>query len=324
MKIVTLLPSATEIVCALGARESLAGVSHECDYPPGVEGLPVLTKARVDVKASSGKIDRDVRAILKDSLAVYDLDVEKLRAIAPDVIVTQDLCDVCAVSLDQVREAAKAITGKAVQIVSLRPLRLGDIWADIRRVGEAIGRAPEAEALLKGLDARVQIVKDRAARCSARPKILTIEWIDPVMVGGTWMPELAELCSATSLLAKAGERAPTVTREQLEAIDPDLVVVKPCGFPLERTLTEIPTLRDNTPWTDWDAPLNGLVYICDGNQYFNRPGPRIADSLEILAACIHPKQFRDFRQKYAKSVAEVVLDLEVKRWDEEYIGIEGT
>lgn len=322
-RIVTLLPSATEIVCALGARSELVGVSHECDFPADVPGLPVLTRPRIDPKKSSGEIDRDVRAIVKQALTVYDLDVERLRELAPDVIVTQDVCDVCAVSLAQVLEAAKQLAGKDVQVVSLRPARLADIWADIRKVGSAIGRDAQAEALLRSMDERVAAVKERAARTSTRPTILTIEWTDPVMVGGTWMPELAELCSATALLARAGEPAPTVDRAALEAISPDLVVVKPCGFPLERTLGEIPTLKRNLPWEDWDAPLNGLVYLCDGNQFFNRPGPRIADSLEILAACIHPKQFRDFRQKYAKFVAEVTLDLTLKRWDEEYIGLEG-
>lgn len=324
MKIVSLLPSATEIVCALGARSELAGVSHECDHPADVAGLPVLTKARIDVEGTSQAIDRDVRKVLESALSVYEIDVEKLRAIEPDVIVTQDLCDVCAVNLDQVREAAKSIAGKDVRVVSLRPRRLTDVFEDIRRVAEAIGRGKEGGELLRSLEARVRSVEERALRCSVRPKILTLEWLDPVMVGGTWMADLAERCAAKALLSEAGENARTVTREDLEAIEPELVVVKPCGFALERTLAELPVLRANTPWTDWDAPLNGLVYVCDGNQFFNRPGPRIVDSLEILAACVHPKQFRDFRQKYAPWVVEVQLDLEVKRWDEEYIGIEGT
>jgi iron complex transport system substrate-binding protein len=322
--IVSLLPSATEIVCALGARSRLVGISHECDYPADVKGLPILTKPKVNIHGTSGEIDRDVRAVLQSALAVYDLDLELLRSLAPDCIVTQDLCDVCAVSFDQVREAAKSVVGKEVKIVNLHPKRLDDIWNDIKNVGDAIGHAAQAEELLRSLKARVDAVRDRALRTSVRPKILTIEWLDPVMVGGTWMPEMAELCAATALLAKAGEPAPKVSREQLDSIDPDLVVIKPCGFDVPRTLKEVPLLQKNLPWTDWDAPLNGLIYVVDGNQYFNRPGPRIADSLEILAACVHPKQFRDFRQKYAKWVVEVQLDLDVKRWDEEYIGIEGS
>jgi iron complex transport system substrate-binding protein len=322
-RIVSLLPSATEIICALGARAELVGVSHECDFPADVVGLPVLTKPKIRTDAPSGEIDRDVREVVKQALAVYDLDVDALRALAPDVIVTQDICDVCAVSFPQVQEAAKSIVGKDVKVVNLHPERLADIWADIRKVASALGREAAGEALLASMDARVKAVSDRAQRTSTRPSILTIEWIDPIMIGGTWMPELAERCAAKALVTTSGQKAPTLTKPQLEALDPDLVIVKPCGFPLDRTLAEIPTLRKNLPWEDWDAPLNGLVYLCDGNQYFNRPGPRIVDSLEILAACIHPKQFRDFRQKYAKWVAEVSLDESLKRWDEEYIGIEG-
>lgn len=322
MKIVSLLPSATEIVCALGARAELAGVSHECDFPADVKGLPVLTSPKFSTDAPSGQIDRSVRETAKNSLAVYNLNRELLKSIAPDVIVTQDLCDVCAVSYTEVCEAAKDIVGKEVKIVNLKPERLNDIFQDIQKVAAAIGRQAEGEKLVASLRARVEVVRDRASRTSVRPEILTIEWLDPIMAGGTWMPELIELCSAVPLITKAGEKAPTLTLEQLEKLDPDCVVIKPCGFDVARTVKEVQLLKANLPWGDWDAVMQARIFVCDGNQYFNRPGPRIVDSLEILAACIHPKQFRDFRIQYAKSVVEIQMDLTVKRWDDEYIGIE--
>lgn len=322
MRIVSLLPSATEIVCALGARAELVGVSHECDYPADVKGLPILTSPKINTKTSSLQIDKAVREAAKESLAVYNLDRAKLKSLAPDVIVTQDLCDVCAVSYTEVCEAAKDIVGKEVKIVNLKPERLGDIFSDIEKVASAIGRAPQAVKVVSELKARVDVVRDRASRTSVRPEVLTIEWLDPIMPGGTWMPELIECCAAAPLITKPGEKSPTIQLSQLESLDPDCVVIKPCGFNLERTISEAEILRKNLPWMDWDAVMQGRIFICDGNQYFNRPGPRIVDSLEILAACIHPKQFRDFRRKYASSVVELQMDFTIKRWDEEYIGIE--
>ncbi|MBI3818067.1 MAG: cobalamin-binding protein [Planctomycetes bacterium] len=322
MRIVSLLPSATEIVCALGARPDLAGVSHECDFPSDVIGLPVLTAPRVDTKTSSLQIDKNVRGAAAQALAIYQLDREKLKAISPDVIVTQDLCDVCAVSYNDVRDAAKEITGKKVEIVSLKPERFFDIFDDIVRVGEAIGRVERATSLVAELKSRAASIKERASRNSVRPEILTIEWLDPVMIGGTWMPEMIDMCFAVPLITKPGEKSPAVTLQQLEAVNPEGVLIKPCGFDIARTLTELQLLKKNLPWDDWDVVMQGRIYISDGNQYFNRPGPRIVESLEILAACVHPKQFRDFRMKHAKDVVEVQMDLTLKRWDEEYIGIE--
>jgi iron complex transport system substrate-binding protein len=310
------------MVCALGAQNELAGISHECDYPESVKSIPALTSPRIRVDATSADIHAEVMAAAKPTLSVYRIDVERLKSIAPDVIVTQDLCDVCAVSLDDVRAAAAQIPGKKINIVTLHPKRLDDILDDITRVGAAIGRVAEAASLVATLRARIAAVKDRAARTSMRSGVLTIEWLDPVMIGGTWMPDLVELCSAIPLVTKPGDKSPAMTMEQLEALDPECVVIKPCGFSIDRTLKELPLLQKTLPWFDWDAIMQARVYVCDGNQYFNRPGPRIVDSLEILAACIHPKQFRDFRQKYARSVVEIQMDLTVKRWDDEYIGIE--
>jgi iron complex transport system substrate-binding protein len=305
MRIASLLPSATEIVCILEAQADLVGVSHECDFPLGVEGLPVLTRARLGPVRSSKDIDREVREVLKDALAVYEIEIERLESARPDVIVTQDLCDVCAVSFDDVCSAVNKLARKDVRIVNLHPTVLADIWADIARVGQALGRDALAERVVTGLQERVSALAARAARAPHKPTVLSIEWIAPVMIGGMWMPELMELAGAAPLATKPGDHAPTLAMEQLAALDPEIVLVKPCGFSLARTLEELPVLRESLPWSSWRAVREGRVYVADGNAYFNRPGPRIVESLEILAACAHPELFPEFRRAHAPSVVRL-------------------
>ncbi len=309
MRVVSLLPSATEMVCALGAESDLVGVSHECDWPPTVVGRPVLTSSRISLKARSGEIDRDVRAVLKDALAIYDIDDRALADAGPDVIVTQDLCDVCAVSFDDVLAAARRVAKPDVRIVNLHPTRLADIWLDIRKLAEALGREAEADAVLARMDRRVEHVRKRAATyltrsgAAAPPAVLTLEWIDPPMVGGTWMPELVAIAGGRALVTQPGDHAPTLTRAQLAALDPapDVVVIKPCGFDLQRLLKEADALGDLLGGLPWPALRNGRVWIADGNAYFNRPGPRIVDSLEIMAACVHPDVFPDLAAHHAQA-----------------------
>lgn len=288
--IATLLPSATELVCALGARERLVGRSHECDYPPGVETVPVLTRSRVGTDLASGLIDADVRRLLQEALAVYEVDVDGLERAAPEVIVTQDLCDVCAVSLHDVEAAVREL-GSGARVVSLSPTTLTDVWDDVGRVGEAIGCGEEAASLRRTLQARVEAVSVR--RPAHRPSVLTIEWLDPVMIGGTWMPELVELAGGTPLVTAPGDHAPTLSEEALGQLAPDVVMVKPCGYPLERTRGEAEDLRALLGRLDWPAWRAGRVWVADGNAFFNRPGPRLVESLEILAACVHPEEYAD-------------------------------
>ncbi|HWE24615.1 MAG TPA: ABC transporter substrate-binding protein [Myxococcales bacterium] len=296
MRIASLLPSATEIVCALGARAELVGRSHECDFPAGLEDVPVLTSARICPLPSSRAIDRAVRDVLADALAIYEIDVERLRQARPDVVVTQDLCDVCAVSLDDVRVAVARLARQDVAIVNLHPMRLCDIWDDIARVGNAIGRGDAARQVIAALRARVGQVARRAEALAARPRVVTIEWIAPVMIGGMWMPELVSLAGGTPLVTHPGQQAPTLDLARLAALEPDVVLVKPCGFSLSRTLEELDVLRETLP-RSWRA----RICVADGNAYFNRPGPRIVESLEILAACVHPEAFPDFAAKHAGS-----------------------
>jgi len=315
MRVASLLPSATEIVCALGAQDTLVGVSHECDFPAGVADLPALTRARLRPVTKSRDIDTEVRAVLQDALAVYEIELDRLATARPELIVTQDLCDVCAVSLDDVRAAvAKLAQREDIRIVNLHPMRLGDVWDDIARVAAALARPEMGGRVVDELRARVADIQARSAACDGRPRVLSIEWIDPVMIGGMWMPELIALAGGTALVTKPGDHAPTLTREALAALSPDVVLVKPCGFPLERTLDELETLRACLPWNEWAAVRAGRVYVADGNAYFNRPGPRLVDSLEILVACVHPEAFPDFRQKHRGTVVRVQADLSCEAW----------
>ncbi len=300
-RIASLLPSATEIVCALGARSSLVGRSHECDFPVGVERAPILTRPRESLPSASGDIDRSIRAILQDATTVYELDVDGLRDAAPDIVVTQDLCDVCAVSLDDVRRGLAQITDHDVAVVSLKPQRLGDVWDSIRTVGRAIGREAHATQVADDLAARCEAVARRAHKMGTRPAVLTIEWMEPVMIGGTWMPELVEMAGGSALVTLPGQHAPTLSFDQLHDLDPDVVVVKPCGFDLARTRAELHLLSKNLPWSTWRAVSDRRVFVADGNAFFNRPGPRLVDSLEILAACIHPRQFDDLAERHASA-----------------------
>src|SRR2546428_3991520 len=189
-RVASLLPSATEIVCGVGAEADLVGISHECDFPERVRHLPTLTRARLRPVHGSRAIDREVRSVLQDALAVYEIELARLEAARPDVIVTQDLCDVCAVSLDEVRAATAGLVQQQIRIVNLHPTRLDDIWDDIARVAEALGRSAEGAAAVSRLQARVTSVRERSRTCAERPRVLSVEWLDPVMIGGMWMPEL--------------------------------------------------------------------------------------------------------------------------------------
>ena len=303
MRIVSLLPSATEIVCALGAGDQLVGISHECDFPPSVRGLPALTRARIDSSASSRAIDTAVRAVIRDALSIYAVDDAQLASLAPDVIVTQDLCEVCAVSLDDVRAAVARLAHRDdVAIVSLSPTRLADVLGDVERVAAALGD-PDRGALVRArLQARIDDIARRAGALGTRPRVATLEWIEPLMLGGTWMPELVELAGGVAAGAAAGAPAPTISVADLVRLSPEVVVIKACGFTLERTLAERHIIE-----RDIVAPLAGRarIYATDGNAYFNRPGPRLVESTEILAACIHPEAFGDFARAHAATIVRL-------------------
>lgn len=296
-RLVSLLPSATEIVCALGAGDQLVGISHECDFPPAIRGRTVLTRSRIDPAGSSRAIDAAVRAVLRDALSIYAIDERRLGELGPEVIVTQDLCEVCAVSLDDVRAAvARLADRETVEIVSLRPTRLQEVLGDIERVAAAIGRTTEGRTVRAALEGRIQEVHQRASRAGTRPRVASLEWIDPLMLGGTWMPELIELAGGTPVGAVAGGPAPTITPRRLAELQPEVVLIKPCGFDLERALGERELIERQIGAA---VSPSTRVYVTDGNAFFNRPGPRLVESLEILAACVHPPLFEDFARRHA-------------------------
>ena len=299
-RIISLLPSATEIVCALGAGEQLVGRSHECDFPEAIRDCPVLTRSRIDSHGSSRAIDTAVRGVIRNALSIYSVDEEKLGALAPEVIVTQDLCEVCAVYLDDVRAAvARLAQREQVRIVSLRPTRLQDVLGDVERVAAGIGREPQGTAVRAALTERIRAIASRAARATSRPRVASLEWIDPPMLGGTWMPELIELAGGIPVGATAGQAAPTVTPRALAELRPEVVVVKPCGFSLDRTLAERDLIERAIVAV---VGAGARVYATDGNAFFNRPGPRLVESLEIMAACVHPELFSDFAATHAEVI----------------------
>jgi iron complex transport system substrate-binding protein len=286
-RIVSLLPSATEIICALGAREALVGVSHECDFPAGIERLPHCSATKRPLGKGSRGIDRAVKAILAEALSVYRVDTDLLKALKPDIIVTQAQCEVCAVSEADLNEALAQWTGTRPRLVSLAPMRLAEVWSDILRVGEALGRAKAADGLVARLTDRVARILERCEGLPAR-RVGFIDWIDPLIMGAEWIPELIRLAGGEPVLGAEGEHARAVPFEALAAARPEMLLVAPCGFGIPEALADLPGLAALPGWGELPAVRDGEVYVADGNHYFNRPGPRLVESLEIVAEILNP------------------------------------
>lgn len=290
-RIVTLLPSATEIVCALGCEDQLVGRSHECDFPRSVVRVPALTEPKFNPEGTSAEIDRRVKKIVGDALSVYRVDAARLRELRPDVIVTQSQCEVCAVSEREVEAAVAEWLGTRPKIVSLAPYSLDDIFTDMQRVADALEVRERGTELVERLRARLKKIADKARGASQKPSLATIEWIDPLMAAGNWMPTLVEMAGAANLFGAAGEHSPWMKFEELAAKDPDVILISPCGFNIDRAAQDLPALTNRKEWHVLKAVRAGRVFMADGNQYFNRPGPRIVESLEILAEIAHPEMF---------------------------------
>lgn len=303
MRVVSLLPSATELCCALGVDP--VGATHECDYPPRVESLPTVVHSRIDTDGSSAAIDAQVQATAEDG-GVYTLDAERLHELDPDVVVSQGLCDVCAVDEAVVRDAVDAL-GLDADVVTTHPHRLDDVFDDVARIGRAVGRASAADELLDELAARVDRVRERVSGAET-PTVTVLDWVDPVMVSGHWMPELVELAGGTARLASPGEVSGPVEFERLHEADPDVLVVAPCGFGLERAADSVAELREHDGWTELRAVREGRVYAMDGNHYVNRPGPRLVDTLEQLAAVFHPERVDAPREDVVRRMPTAVDD----------------
>ncbi len=290
MRVVSLLPSATEVCCALGVDP--VGVTHECDYPPRVREVPTVVHSRIDTDGSSRDVDDEVQASLSEG-GVYDLDGDRLRELDPDVVVTQGLCDVCAVDESVVRGTLADLALDA-DLVATHPHSLDDVFDDIARLGRVLDRADAAADLLADLRGRVEAVRARVPSASSadeRPTATVLDWLDPVMVSGHWVPELVAIAGGRFELGTAGAESGPVEWDRVRETDPEVLVVAPCGFGVDRTRETLTDLTARPGWDDLRAVREGRVYVVDGNHYVNRPGPRLVDTLEAFAWLLHPDHF---------------------------------
>ncbi len=288
MRICSFLPSATEILYALNLGESVAGITFECNHPPEAARKPVVVRTRLPHGLSAGEIDRTVNEFMSRGESLYQIDVEALRTIQPDLIVTQDLCRVCAASPGDL-SSALAVLPRAPQVLSLNPRTLGDVWKDIRAVGEAADRGAEAEALVVTLERRVGAV-EQAVRSQSRPKALCLEWLDPPFVAGHWVPEMVERAGGTDVMGQLGEPGFRSSWEKALASQAEVVVVMPCGYDLEQTMKELKSFPFPTGWDNLPAVRQQRVFAVDPSSYFSRPGPRLATGVEILGHLFHPER----------------------------------
>jgi iron complex transport system substrate-binding protein len=289
-RIGSLLPAATEIVCALGLGDRLVLRSHECDYPPWVAKLPYATVPQVDPSRGSGSIDRDIQALIRKGLSVYEVDEHALKRAGPQVIITQDQCQVCAVPFERIQDAVERFLDPATRVLSLSPTDLDAVLDDMARAARVLGVPQRGEALVHQLRHQLDELAARVRRERAGPpsRVVTLEWLDPVMVGGNWMPELVAMAGGENLLGTPGRHSPVVEWEEVRQLDPDVLVVVPCGFTLDRTRKEAQEILPRLPgWAQLSAVQSGRVALVDGHHYFNRPGPRIVESLETLAQILH-------------------------------------
>ncbi|MGH3774951.1 MAG: cobalamin-binding protein [Pseudonocardiaceae bacterium] len=290
-RIVSLLPSATEIVCALGLERSLVGVTHECDYPPAVLGTPQLTASRISHRTmTSVEVDHAVRSQLDGHGSIYDLDEAQLRALKPDLILTQELCEVCAVSYREVEQAARRCSTD-VDVVSLEPNTITDVLANIRTVGQLTGTDERAEALVAELATRLDALTRGLVDVKHRPRTLVLEWLEPPFAPGHWVPEQIALAGGDHTFGNAGAPSRTTTADEIRAYAPEVIVLAPCGYYAEDTLRQLPQARLPLGWHELPAVREGDVWAVDATSYFSRPGPRVVEGAEILAHIIHPQRF---------------------------------
>jgi iron complex transport system substrate-binding protein len=291
MRIVSLVPNGTEILFAVGAGDLVVGVSHECDFPAEARTRPILTGSALTPGMSAAEVDAAVSAQVGSGLSLYTLDEARIAGLAPDVIVTQQLCPVCAVSTGQVDDAVRPLP-RCPELVSLDPRTIGEVFADIRRVGEVTGHGPQAEALLADLDRRLAAVGDRIAG-RPRPRVLALEWLDPPFAGGHWVPEMIALAGGVDVFGEPGGHSARLTWERVAAADPDVIVAMPCGFDEAGAREQIATLDGRPEWRALRAVREGRVFPVDANGCFSRPGPRLVDGVERLAAILHGENSQD-------------------------------
>jgi len=290
-RIISLLAAGTEIVCELDLEAQLVGRSHECDYPESILNVPVCSSAMLDPNANSLEIDRQVKGILTDALSFYQIDRDLIKTLKPDIIITQTQCEVCAVSFSDVEKALENLLDYPVEIISLEPDNLNAIFRDIKTVSEVLGVPERGADLLERMQERLDLIKHKLKFITQKPTVACIEWLSPLMIAGNWTPEMVEIAGGQAILAQIGKHSPAIPWLDLVQADPEILVVMPCGFNIGQTLKEMDLLLQQTYFQDLQAVKNNKLFIADGNQYFNRSGPRIVDSVEILAEIINPKQF---------------------------------
>ena len=292
MRVVSLLPSATEILFALGFDREIVGVSHECDFPPRARTKNIVIHSRIDKDAGPLEIDRQVREYVARGESLYAVDSQALQELAPDLIVTQDLCHVCAASPDDLATALAKFDVRP-EVLCLNPQDLGDVWRDILWVGEETGRGWQAEKLLQDIGAKLGELQQQTARASSaqeyRPRVAFLEWLQPIYVGGHWVPEMIELAGGQDVFGTKKTPSFRVTIEEVIDAAPDVVLVAPCGYTARQATEEFRTMKLPHEWQNIPAVRNGQVYALEANSYFSRPGPRLITGLEILAKVLHPQ-----------------------------------
>lgn len=290
MRICSLLPSSTEILFALGLGDSVVGVTHECDFPPEARKKPALIRPRVDPHAAPAEVDRQVAELVKRGESIYAVDAELLGSLSPDLIVTQDLCHVCAASPDDLAAALTRLA-KRPRVLSLAPHSLRDVWDDIRRVGEATAHRREAQALALTLEQRVAAIEVRAAQSGARPRVLCLEWLDPYYIAGHWVPEMVAKAGGEDVLGRPGEVSRRASADQIANSGAEIMVVMPCGYNVSRALDGYRAVEIPPSWNSLPAVRDRRIFAVDANSYFSRPGPRLADGVALLAHLLHPDLF---------------------------------
>ena len=312
LRIASLLPSATEIVCALGLEENLVGVTHECDFPAGVEKKPHLTASRISHETmSSAEIDHAVRSQFDGHGSIYDLDNELLQTLKPNLIITQELCDVCAVSYKIVQKAAKIYAAEA-HVVSLEPNTIDDIFENIKTVGELCGVPEKADEVVKNLQNRLDEIQRKTENVEESPRVFMLEWLEPPFAPGHWTPEQVEIAGGICLLGEKGKKSVTTTYREIIESKPEILVLIPCGYYTEDILRQLPNTKFPAEFAEIPAFQNGEIWALDASSYFSRPAPRVVDGVEILAKIFHPEIFGAPTEKEAVRVSKDLIAFEDK------------
>ena len=303
MRIVSLISRATEIVSSLQCMDSLVGISHECDYPESIKKLPVCSEPRFDVNGKSIEIEQSIKSLLQEALSIYRVKEDAIRSLNPDIIITQSQCDVCAVSIKDVRIAIEQAIGINPEIISLSPTCLEDVWNDILKLGIVLEKKSIAKDLVKNIKNDISIISKKNKNKDP-VSIGCIEWIEPLMFAGNWVPEIVQIVGGKSLFGVAGEHSNWSKYEELYQHDPDKIIFMPCGYDMNKTKVELSNLRYDLRWKSLKAVRTDEVYLTDGNQYFNRPGPRLLDSIKIMEDIINNTNVYNFKNHGWRKLSE--------------------